>query len=89
MRKVAVNSEILSRIQEFGLSKLGVYCLQSQSLLTANPERAYCNLPSLYLCLIFCTIIRFLPTPTSDFSKVLCLKEFWFPNTYLNTYLNI
>lgn len=40
-------------------------------------------------CLIFCTIIRFLPTPTSDFSKVLCLKKFWLPNTYLNTYLNI
>jgi hypothetical protein len=30
-----------------------------------------------------------LPTPTSDFSKVLCLKEFWLSNTYLNTYLNI
>ena len=39
--------------------------------------------------MIFCTIIRFLPTPTSDFSKVLCLKGFGLSNTYLNTYLNI
>ena len=58
-------------------------------MLTAISERAYCNLLSLYLCLIFCTIIRFLPTPTSDFSKALYLKEFRLSNTYLNTYLNI
>jgi hypothetical protein len=37
----------------------------------------------------FYTIFSFLSTSTSDYSKVLYLKVFWLPNTYLNTYLYI